>query len=110
MGPGTSEGNADAAHGVRYHEGRWKPRGCDDLAVTIYIRLLLSFRMEVHQAMSTLHALEGGGESPRTTGRDVARDETWRGFAFDYLYVGDSGPLGKDGLDVCHKHMTNQLD
>ena len=30
--PGTSDGNADAAYGVRSHEGRWTPGGRGDFA------------------------------------------------------------------------------
>ena len=85
MDPGTSEGNADAAHGVRSHERRWISGGRGDFAEAIRVLLLVSHgdsRGRVHQAMYTLHGLEGGGETLATTGRDGARDETWRGLVF----------------------------
>ena len=88
MDPGISEGNADTAHGVRSHEGGWTREGRGDFAAVTRVLLLVSHggsRNRVRQAMSTLHGLESGGESPATTGRDGTSDETWRGVAFSLL-------------------------
>ena len=63
MDPGTSKRNVDAAHGMRSHEGSWKPEGCGDFVAATRILLLVSHggsRDGVRQAMSTLHGLEGG--------------------------------------------------
>ena len=40
--PGTSEGNADVAHGVRSHEGRWTPGGRGDFVAATRVLLLVS--------------------------------------------------------------------
>ena len=34
---GTSEGNADAAHGMRSHKGSWTPEGRDDFAAATMV-------------------------------------------------------------------------
>ena len=63
MDPGTSEGNADAAHGVRPHEGCRTPEGRDDFVAATSVLLLVSYggsRDQVRQAMYTRHGPEGG--------------------------------------------------
>ena len=58
----TSVGNADAAHGVRSHQGRWTTGGRDDFAAATRVFFLVSHgdsRDRVRQAMSTLLGLEG---------------------------------------------------
>ena len=61
MNPGTSEGNADAVHGVRSHEERWTPGGRGDFKTATKVLLLVSYgvsRDRVRQAMSTLHGFD----------------------------------------------------
>ena len=48
-----------------------------------------------------LHCMDSraGEKVPRPPGETVQGTRPSEVFHFDYLYVGDSGPLGKDGLD-----------
>ena len=71
--PGTSEGNADAAHGMRSHKGSWTPQGRDDFAAATRVLLLV-----LHGGLRNRVWVRNSA----TTGIDAARDETWRGFAF----------------------------
>ena len=49
--------------------------------------------------MPTLHGLESGRKSAASAWRNGTRDSGGEVVHFDYLYVGESGPLGDDGLD-----------
>ena len=62
MDPGTSEGNADANHGVRSHDGCWTPRGRGDFSAALRVLLVShgGLRDRVRQVISTLYGLEGG--------------------------------------------------
>ena len=62
------------------------------------------FRMEVHVTefvKQCLHCMDSktGEKIPRPLGETVHGTRPVEVFHFDYLYVGDSGPLGKDELD-----------
>ena len=62
------------------------------------------FRMEVHVTefvKQYLHCMDSkaGEKIPRPLGETVHGTRLGEVLHFDFLYVGDSGPLGKDGLD-----------
>ena len=94
--PRLSEGITDAAYGMRSHEGprclQWLQGYC------------CWFPMEVHVAefvMQCLHFMDSktGKKIPRSLEDMVQGTRPDKVLHFDYLYVGGSGPLGKDGLD-----------
>ena len=101
MNAETSEGNADSPHGIHSHEGRWTPGGRGDF--TTATRYCCWFCMEAHVTefvKQCLHCmdLKKGAKILRPLGETVHGRRPGEGLHFDYLYVGDSGPLGKDGL------------
>ena len=62
------------------------------------------FRMEVHViefVKQCLHCMDSkaGEKIPRPLGETVHGRRPGEVLHFDFLYLGDSGPLGKDGLD-----------
>ena len=113
--PGTSEGNADAAHGVRSHEGHWAPGGLGDFAAAKSILFLVSHEDSRDEFVKEcLHCMDPkvGEKIRRPLGETVHGRRPSEVLRFDYLYVGDSGPLGNDGLDEGDgfKYITVILD
>ena len=102
MDPGTSEGNADAAHGVRLHEGRGTPGRRGDSTVATRVLLVVlhgGSRDRARPAMSICMDSKAGEKIPRSLGEAVQGTRPGEILHFDCLYVGDSRSLGRDGLD-----------
>ena len=91
-------------HGVRSPEESWTLRGRGVANLEGLQGYLCWFRMEVHVTefvKQCLHCMDSkaGVKIQRPLGETVHESRPGEVLHFDYLYVGDSGPLGKDGLD-----------